>query len=105
MKYNEILLNFKSLTDISGNPYGREIYKEQIKDNVDWSRINKIIFPNNIETVSISFVQGLMAAIFEECPNEILNKYPNNKAYFLDNFILYSEHEYLRESLINSVKF
>ena len=55
MKTIELIFN-KSITRIAGNPYGKQIYNEQVKDKVDLNAVNKIIFPDNINGVSISFV-------------------------------------------------
>lgn len=59
----ELVLKFGSLTRITGSSYGKAIYEKQVKENIDWKEINKIIFPNSVNGISISFVQGLMDEI------------------------------------------
>ncbi|SJZ61294.1 hypothetical protein [Anaerorhabdus furcosa] len=75
METNEIYIEFetKSLTRISGNPLGREIYDRQIKGKFDINKLNIVIFPDYIEGVSISFVQGLLSGILENINLDELN--------------------------------
>lgn len=92
----EINLKFsKSITRIAGNPFGKEIYENQIKDNMDLENVNKIIFPKSINGVSISFVQGLMYDIVEK----------KGKQYFKEHFILFSENRVVNDKLQKSIDF
>lgn len=50
----------KKFTHIAGNDYGYEIYCDQIRDFFDGKEKLEIWFPDYIEGVSISFVQGLI---------------------------------------------
>lgn len=61
---NEINLVFdKSTTRLAGNPYGKSVYREQIERKIDYNKKNIIVFPNNIEKVASSFIQGLFSEI------------------------------------------
>lgn len=92
----EINLKFDSgITRIGGNPYGQEIYAAQIKEKADFNDINKIIFPDIVNGVSISFVQGLMS--------EIVND--KGKEYFKKHFILYSSNNTVNDKLQKSIDY
>lgn len=67
MEFNEINIKFgtNTLTRISGNLLGREIFEKQIRGNIDENKLNVIILPSHLEGVSISFVQGLLAGLLE----------------------------------------
>lgn len=61
---NEIHLVFdKSTTRLVGNPYGKTVYKQQVKEKLDFTKKNVIMFPNNIVKVASSFTQGLFSEI------------------------------------------
>lgn len=63
----EILLKFdKATTRLAGNPYGRKEFELQAKDKINYNAINKIIFPNQIEKIASSFIQGFFAEIVEK---------------------------------------
>lgn len=63
---NNINLSFdKATTRLAGNPYGKAVYLEQIRDKIDYSKKNIIIFPDNIEKVASSFTQGLFSEIIK----------------------------------------
>ena len=67
MKENRIELVFgKADTRLAGNPYGRSVYKEQVEGKIDYSAKNVICFPQNIEKIASSFVQGFFAEIVEQ---------------------------------------
>jgi hypothetical protein len=64
---NKIDLKFdKMTTRLAGNPYGKSVYKEQVKDKIDFSKINIICFPENIEKIASSFTQGFFTEIINE---------------------------------------
>jgi len=65
---NIVNLNFNdnTLTGLAGFPFGEEIYKEQVKNIFDINKENVIIFPEQIERVAISFVQGFTKELFEK---------------------------------------
>lgn len=61
MEINEIRIKIdKDLVCLCGNEYGYDIYEKQLKDKIDYSKKNVIIFPENITDIAISFIQGLM---------------------------------------------
>ena len=64
---NIIQLEFdKATTRLAGNPYGRIVYDEQVETKVNFDCLNVIIFPNHIEKIASSFVQGFFAKIIEK---------------------------------------
>lgn len=65
---NTITLKFdNTMTRLAGNPYGKKIYDEQVKDNyTDYTKKLDIIFPNNIEKIASSFVQGFFSYLVSE---------------------------------------
>lgn len=63
----KILLKFdKATTRLAGNPYGRKQFELQVKDKIDYNAINTIVFPDQIEKVASSFVQGFFAEVVEK---------------------------------------
>lgn len=62
----DICLTFdKYITSLAYNPYGREVYKEQVKDKIDFNDITRIILPEQIEDVASSFIQGFAKEIID----------------------------------------
>lgn len=57
----------KSQTRLAGFPYGETTYREQVKpiyDKIsDENEQVKLVFPNQIEKVASSFVQGLFSEL------------------------------------------
>lgn len=63
-----VILKFsKTLVALAGNPFGKRTYIDQVKGKLDLSDTAVIIFPDNIEKVASSFVQGF----FDEWLNTI----------------------------------
>lgn len=63
-----ILLKFnKTLTKLAGNTYGQDIYEKQIKKQYSYGEKFKIIFPDEIDNIASSFIQGF----FGELVNKI----------------------------------
>jgi len=61
---NIINLEFgKSDIRIAGNPYGKEVYKTQVKDKFDYNDKNIIVFPEQVKKIASSFVQGFFSEI------------------------------------------
>ena len=59
---NEKLLKFdKMYSGLASNPFGKKTYIEQVKGKVDESQKIRIVFPDQIESVASSFVQGFFA--------------------------------------------
>lgn len=64
---NEIKLTFdKATTRLAGNPYGRSIFEEQVEKKINYSALNIIIFPDEIEKVASSFTQGFFSKVIEK---------------------------------------
>lgn len=64
---NIIILEFSNtITRLAGNPYGQEIYLNQVKDNVDFNALNIIVIPEHIKDIAISFVQGFGEQAFKK---------------------------------------
>lgn len=63
----EVSLKFtKTTSRLAGNPYGRQVYDEQVKAYFNPKGRMKIIFPDNIQDVASSFVQGFFKEIIQE---------------------------------------
>ncbi len=61
---NTVNLVFNNtITKLAGFPYGENIFETQVKGKIDLQQPCKIIFPNNIEGIASSFVQGFFAEI------------------------------------------
>ncbi len=91
-----IKLKFGTLTRLAGNPYGRKTYKEQIEDKIDFNDQTKIVFPETINGISISFIQGLM-----DEPVKLLG----SKKEFEKKIILYSPIEKVQKKIDESIWF
>ena len=60
----ELVFN-KTITKLAGFPYGKSVFQEQVKDVINLLEPCKIIFPNHIERIASSFVQGFFAEIVD----------------------------------------
>jgi hypothetical protein len=61
-------LKFKNTVQgLSGNPYGRSVFDNQVKGKINYYTDDEIIirFPENIEEVRWSFVQGFFKEIID----------------------------------------
>lgn len=95
MLKNSVTLEFnKSLNSLAGYDYGETVYLKQIKDKIDISVQFEIVFPERIEMIASSFVQGLFSHIVGQigllateerlsvcCGTEELEKSIINKLY------------------------
>lgn len=87
---NIVKLNFDgTITGLAGNPYGKRIYNEQVKDKIDLSYPVVIEFPNQIEEVASSFSQGFFA--------ELINEWGLTKV--IDNVSIKSIYDYLEKNI------
>lgn len=60
---NKIVLSFdKTITRLAGHEYGKREYNAQCQGKIDFNKKITIEFPDNIEKLASSFVQGF----FEE---------------------------------------
>lgn len=64
---NVITLTFeKTLSSIAGYELGEEIYNTQVKALYKPGEENIIVFPNQIERIAISFIQGFIAGLIDK---------------------------------------
>jgi len=70
MENRIIISGIGSVSRLSGNKYGQSVYTEQIEPKFDESCKNVLVFPNSIEWVAISFIEGMLSKL----PNEIPRK-------------------------------
>lgn len=57
----------KSLTKLAGNLFGQDVYNQQVKDIIDFkSEQIEIVFPERIDNIASSFIQGFFNGIVEE---------------------------------------
>ena len=71
----------KTETGLAGNPYGKSVYKKQVKDRyTDFSKKLEIVFPDNIEQVASSFVQGFFSELVDEIGYEGIEQNVSIKA-------------------------
>lgn len=67
MKENIINLKFKgTLKDLSGNRLGDEVYAKQISEKIDIGKKNIVYFPDTIEYVGSSFIEGMYKQLAEK---------------------------------------
>ncbi len=72
-----IYLDFpQTLTRLTDNPYGRQIFTDQVADKIDYEQMNIIHFPDRIIRITSSFVQGFFTEIvnhlgYDELKNHI----------------------------------
>lgn len=85
-----ILLEFpKTLTRLTDNPYGKQVFAEQVADKIDYQAENTIVFPKQIIKASSSFVQGFYSEIIKKIGYEGLD----------EHIIIESENTTLKESI------
>lgn len=59
-----IKLEFKKdLTKLAGNPFGQETYDRQVKEVINFDNEITFIFPERIDGMGSSFVQGFFSEI------------------------------------------
>lgn len=92
---NTINLMFdKSETRLAGFPYGEAVFKSQVEDKINYSEEINIIFPDNIEKIASSFIQGFFSKIIQNigytgfeknvhihCSSEELKQYIRKNIY------------------------
>lgn len=79
----------KALTRPTGNPYGREIFNNQVANLINYDEMNIIVFPEHIIRASSSFVQGFFSDIIKHIGYEGLK----------DHIIIDSKKDTLKESI------
>lgn len=61
---NTFILEFdKTITKLAGNQLGKIVFREQLQSNIDYNNEIIIIFPERIDTIASSFIQGLFEDI------------------------------------------
>lgn len=61
---NTFRLEFdRTITKLAGNQLGKKIFRDQLQSKINYSDEILIIFPNNIDTIASSFIQGLFEDI------------------------------------------
>ena len=73
-----------TIKSLTYNPYGKKVYSEQVKDFVDLSDMNEIVFPDQVVKASSSFVQGFFSDIIDSLGVDAVDEHfkivsPNNK--------------------------
>lgn len=84
----------KDTSGVAGFKYGEQIYKEQVKANYDMSDKLTIEFPDNIERVGSSFIQGLFSEI-------IMSK---GFRFIEENIVIKSKSAELTRRILNRIE-
>lgn len=98
MSEQRILLEIKdrSLTKLAGNIYGRKLFEEQVDGKINMNEPFVIVFPDQIDYLASSFIQGFFGKIYTEIGREgmeknfdvIVPKILNPKKAILDRLML-----------------
>ena len=56
----------KAITGLAGYDYGKKIYTEQVKGKINFSEDFTFIFPNNVQRIASSFIQGFFEDIMAQ---------------------------------------
>ena len=98
MSDQRILLEIKdrSLTKLAGNIYGRKLFDEQVDGKINMNEPFVIVFPDQIDYLASSFIQGFFGKIYTEIGREgmeknfdvIVPKILNPKKAILDRLML-----------------
>jgi len=95
MNTNLIKLTFaKDVTRLAGYPYGEHIFVEQVKGKIDYSENATLIFPEHIEKIASSFVQGFFSEIKEKIGLQGIE----------DRFTLNTSSENLANSIMQNLR-
>lgn len=86
----------RSLTKLAGNSYGRKLFSEQVDGKIDLDQPFTIEFPEQIDYLASSFIQGFFGKIYTEIGREgmeknfdiIATKIDNPKKVILDRLML-----------------
>ena len=98
MSEQRILLEIKdrSLTKLAVNIYGRKLFDEQVDGKINMNEPFVIVFPDQIDYLASSFIQGFFGKIYTEIGREgmeknfdvIVPKILNPKKAILDRLML-----------------
>ena len=90
----EIKIKDKTITRLLGNPFGKEVFFNQVKTGINYQEKITIIFPEHVERLVSSFVQGF----FEEIKRNIgING-------IIDNVDIVSSIDGLKDEIVESLK-
>lgn len=86
-------LQFKSdIAKLIGNPFGKQVYEEQVKGKIDLNDNVRLVLPERINRVASSFVQGFFDDIVRQVgisgvkdKFEFETSIPNFKEFVLEN--------------------
>lgn len=92
---NEIYLRFdKMIVGLAGYDYGKTVYEEQVSNKIDFSKKIIIVFPDQIQRIASSFIQGFFDEIVKrigiagiEKQIEIKSKKKDMKQIILNNIL------------------
>jgi hypothetical protein len=92
---NNIRLVFKgTVTNLAGNRFGNEVFLEQVQGKIDEKNKNVVIFPETIEDIASSFIEGFYKYLAE--------KYGKEKA--IEIMKLKAEHPESERKIENSIE-
>ncbi len=96
MGRKEIHLEFdKTLSNLTGNSYGRRVFNEQIGESFVPGEKITIIFPDNIKNIGSSFIQGFFEKIAESVGISGIEEYVELHAKSIEN-----AQEYIIKKLV-----
>lgn len=73
---NRIKLLFtNNVNRLVGDKLGKDTYEKQVKEFINFTKLNIVVIPYTIDDISISFVQGFTQSIFENIRKDEFNKY------------------------------
>ncbi len=78
----DIILTFNhTLKGVAGYDYGKEIYTEQVRDKINLDEGGTIVFPDHIQRIASSFIQGFFSDIVKDIGLEGIEKKLNFKGH------------------------
>lgn len=93
---NRINIEFsENLHVLVGEEFGKEVYKNQIEHNFKYDSKNIIVFPEKIEKISISFINGMFQEILKKIDRKDIEKFIN----------IQSKSEALKEKIMSNIKY
>ncbi len=90
----ELKVDNKTITILTGNKMGRTYFKNQVEQELDYDKINIVYFPDQIEDVGSSFIQGIYYFL---CENK-------DEATALQLMKLSSNKEVIKEKVQKSIE-
>lgn len=92
---NDFELEFdKMITKLAGNPLGKQVFQQQLMGKVDYESMITIRFPDRIDTIASSFIQGFFEEIVKnigirgiEDKVTIISSIPDIKNLIIQNLL------------------